>query len=134
MAEEVQKLNALQVKGGAIHREEESERRALLGNMLTDGRGLALFITANNPKSWRFFYCFGGKSRVLVIGSYPDLSLSAARIQLNKARLELTHGNDPAQAKQARKAADRKSADAKRTADKNTASRGQEERQRSSCG
>jgi integrase len=119
MAEEVQKLNALQVKE-ARYIEKKSPSGALLGNMLTDGRGLALFITPNNAKSWRFFYRFGGKSRVLVIGSYPDLSLSAARIQLDKARLELAHGHDPAKAKQARKAADRKSADAKRTADKNT--------------
>jgi len=68
---------------------------------LSDAHGLYLFVTRTGFRSWRWKYRFAGKEKRLVLGSYPDMNLSAAReARENGARL-LRSGIDPAlQAKQ----------------------------------
>lgn len=68
---------------------------------LSDAHGLYLFVTRTGFRSWRWKYRFVGKEKRLVLGSYPDMNLSAAReARENGARL-LRSGIDPAlQAKQ----------------------------------
>ena len=68
---------------------------------LSDAHGLYLFVTRTGFRSWRWKYRFAGKEKRLVLGSYPDINLSAAReARENGARL-LRSGIDPAlQAKQ----------------------------------
>jgi integrase len=80
----------------------QNREGALLGNRLSDGDSLYLFITPNNAKSWRMDYRFpkGGKRRVIVFGSFPAMSLSAARTAKLKAKLLLAESKDPAAERQ----------------------------------
>ncbi len=80
----------------------QSREGALLGNRLSDGDSLYLYITPNNAKSWRMDYRFpkGGKKRCIVFGSFPTVSLSAARNAKMKAKLLLADGKDPGAEKQ----------------------------------
>lgn len=57
-------------------------------------------------KHWRWKYRFGGKEKRLALGSYPDVSLSKARSERDKARDVLKGGSDPVQAKKDAKLAD----------------------------
>lgn len=46
---------------------------------LSDAGGLYLFVSPAGGKVWRLKYRFGGKEKLLTIGPYPVVSLSAAR-------------------------------------------------------
>ncbi|CAN1570381.1 Integrase, DNA-binding domain containing protein [Rhabdaerophilaceae bacterium] len=71
---------------------------------LSDGAGLQLWLMPGGKKVWRLAYRFLGKQRSLVLGSYPDLSLSDARKKRAEARQLIEGGTDPARAKQEAKA------------------------------
>ncbi|MFB8831800.1 tyrosine-type recombinase/integrase [Azotobacter sp. CWF10] len=60
-----------------------------------DGRGLFLKVTAGGTKSWVFRYSFQGSRRDMGLGSFPAVSLRDARLEADKARLELAQGIDP---------------------------------------
>lgn len=62
---------------------------------ITDGGGLHLFVTKAGGKSWRLRYEFAGKEKLLVIGPYPDVSLSEAREARDEAKRVLRSGRDP---------------------------------------
>ena len=70
--------------------------------------GLALRVTADGVKSWSLRYRRQSDHRLRrqTLGSYPDVKLADARERARKARNEVSDGNDPAGAKQARRAAD----------------------------
>lgn len=70
-----------------------------------DGRGLYLLATAAGGKWWRFKYRFAGKEKLLALGTYPELSLSAAREAREDARRLLARGIDPSAAKRQAKRA-----------------------------
>ncbi|MEA3042947.1 MAG: hypothetical protein QOH47_785 [Sphingomonadales bacterium] len=62
---------------------------------LADERGLYLFVTPAGFKSWRWKYRYARKEKRLIFGSYPELSLAAARERrIDSARL-LQEGIDP---------------------------------------
>ncbi|MBI2801772.1 MAG: DUF4102 domain-containing protein [Gammaproteobacteria bacterium] len=42
-------------------------------------RGLFLLVTPNGGRWWRLKYRFGGKEKLLSLGTYPEVSLKAAR-------------------------------------------------------
>ncbi len=68
---------------------------------LADSRGLYLFVTKSGFRSWRWKYRFAGKEKRLVLGSYPEMSLSEARDARDAAAKALKGGADPSvQAKQ----------------------------------
>lgn len=46
---------------------------------LVDGGGLHLCIAPTGLKSWRYRYKFDGREKILTIGQYPAIGLSAAR-------------------------------------------------------
>lgn len=72
---------------------------------LWDGHGLHLCITPTGGKLWRWKYRFEGKERLMSLGSYPELSLSAARTKHQKLRTRLVaDGVDPMADRQAEKA------------------------------
>ncbi len=61
---------------------------------LSDGSGLFLIITSTGGKWWRFRYRFGGKEKMLSFGTYPDISLSEARVKRQEARNMVANGID----------------------------------------
>jgi integrase len=63
---------------------------------LTDGGGLHLLVNPNGAKLWRLAYRFGGKQKTLALGTYPSVTLAAARSRRNAAREFLAKGIDPA--------------------------------------
>ena len=78
---------------------------------LSDGRGLFLTITPTGGKLWRLRFRFLDKEKKLSLGSYPDVSLAAARKRCDAARVLLAEGVDPSAQKQRDKAAARLSAE-----------------------
>lgn len=75
---------------------------------LYDERGLYLEVRATAAggasKWWRFKYRFGGKEKLLSLGTYPDTSLASARSKRDKAREQLADGIDPSAARKASEA------------------------------
>ncbi|MEO6610351.1 MAG: integrase arm-type DNA-binding domain-containing protein [Aestuariivirga sp.] len=64
---------------------------------LTDGKGLQLWITPQNGRYWRFDYRFGGKRKLLALGTYPDVSLASARRKAQTARELVARQIDPSE-------------------------------------
>lgn len=62
---------------------------------IADRNGLSLFITTKGYKSWRYKYRIDGKEKLLVFGSYPEMSLAEARDALERARKSRQNGVDP---------------------------------------
>lgn len=80
---------------------------------LTDGQGLYLLVMPSSARLWRFKFRHVGKEKLLALGAYPDVSLSAARKARDQARELLAKGDDPSLTKRREKA--RKAANAKDT-------------------
>jgi integrase len=83
---------------------------------LFDGGGLFLLVTPTGGKWWRLKYRFGGKEKLLSLGTYPDVPLAGrkdkagtwidgARERRDRARTLLANGVDPGAARKAEKAA-----------------------------
>ena len=66
---------------------------------LSDGNSLHLLVTPNGGKLWRLRYRFGGKANMLGLGSFPAVSLAAARAKRDDARKLLASGTDPSRQK-----------------------------------
>lgn len=81
-----------------------------------DGGGLFLFVPAKKfskegkllpvAKWWRLKYNFNGKSCLLSLGTYPDISLEEARERRQKARNLLANGINPSEERKQRSAAE----------------------------
>ena len=71
---------------------------------LSDERGLYLEVTPNGGRWWRLRYRFGGKEKLISLGTYPDTGLKAAREKRDAARQLLETGVDPSEARRAEKA------------------------------
>ncbi|MBX7492029.1 tyrosine-type recombinase/integrase [Qipengyuania sp. 1NDW9] len=72
---------------------------------LYDEGGLFLLINPGGTKSWYLKYRFLGREKKLNLGTYPSVSLKDARVERDKARLQLAEGTDPAREKRLRLAA-----------------------------
>lgn len=72
---------------------------------LADAGGLYLEVAPNGSKRWFVKYRFEGKERRLALGSYPDVSLKAAREGRDAARKTREAGTDPVQARKVERAA-----------------------------
>ena len=73
---------------------------------LSDGDGLFLLLTVNGGShGWRFDYRFGGKRKMLSLGTYPDTSLALARRKADEARRLLAEGINPSDRRKAAKVA-----------------------------
>jgi len=66
---------------------------------VSDGGGLHVLIKTNGSKLWRYAYRFQGKQKLLALGSYPAVSLRAARLGREAARGLLDEGTDPGHAR-----------------------------------
>ncbi|MBA4382959.1 MAG: hypothetical protein C0406_10375, partial [Sideroxydans sp.] len=62
---------------------------------LPDGGGLHLFITPAGGATWRIKYRINGKEKLYSIGSYPAVSLAAARVELSEVKALLRENKDP---------------------------------------
>jgi integrase len=72
---------------------------------LFDGGGMFLLVTPAGGKCWRLKYRFGGREKLLALGTYPEISLAEARGRREEARKLLANGVDPGEAKKALRAA-----------------------------
>lgn len=68
---------------------------------LADSGGLFLYVPPSGKKVWRMRYRFDGKEKTLVIGPYPEISLTEARAKQSEAKMKLLAGVDPAEQKRA---------------------------------
>ena len=63
---------------------------------LPDGGGLYLVVQPSGAKSWAIRYRRHGRSEKLTVkGSYPAVTLAAARAEARKIQDALAHGDDP---------------------------------------
>lgn len=67
---------------------------------LSDGDGLYLEVPPQGTKRWRLRYRFGGKEKMLSLGTYPEVSLKTARDKRNELRALIQEGTDPSLARQ----------------------------------
>lgn len=78
---------------------------------MPDGGGLYLLVNPVSQKSpkgskwWRYKYRFGGKEKLLALGTHPDTGLADAREKHAAARKLLAAGSDPSQQRKAEKVA-----------------------------
>lgn len=79
----------------------EAAKPAEKSYRLADSGGLFLFVPPSGKKVWRMRYRFDGKEKTLVIGPYPEISLTEARAKQSDAKMKLLAGVDPAEQKQA---------------------------------
>ncbi|RZL04502.1 MAG: DUF4102 domain-containing protein [Rubrivivax sp.] len=70
---------------------------------LFDGGGLFLLVQTTGGRLWRLKYRFGGKEKLLSLGTYPDTSLKDARDKRDEARKDLAQGIDPSSKRKAEK-------------------------------
>jgi hypothetical protein len=62
---------------------------------LADGNGLHLLANTNGSKLWRLRYRFAGLEKMIGLGAFPEVPLSAARDKAHDARKLVATG--PAQ-------------------------------------
>ncbi len=62
---------------------------------LTDGGGLQLWVMPNGGRYWRLEFRQMGKTKLLALGTYPDVSLEIARQKADEARRQNASGHDP---------------------------------------
>lgn len=72
---------------------------------MPDLQGLYLLVKPSGSKLWRFQYQYQGKSRLMALGQYPEISLAKARAAHAGARVALANGNDPTALRKAQKEA-----------------------------
>lgn len=68
---------------------------------LFDGGGLFLLITSGGGKLWRLKYRYGGKEKLISLGSYPEVALSDAREKREQAKKLLAADIDPSEQRKA---------------------------------
>lgn len=70
---------------------------------LPDGKGLTLWVQPDGQKYWRFRYYFQDKEKMLSLGSYPAVSLAAARQEHTRFKKLLKEEIDPSLDRQEQK-------------------------------
>ncbi len=71
-----------------------------------DDRGLYILVNPDGTKYWRFKYTFGGREKLLSMGTFPDTKLKLARTKRDDARELLAANLDPSAQRRAEKSAD----------------------------
>lgn len=73
----------------------------------SDGGGLFVQVTPQGSKLWRLAYRYGGKQKLLALGTYAAVTLADARARRDTAKRLLASGIDPSAQAKAEKAATR---------------------------
>lgn len=82
---------------------------------LGDGGGLYLLLfVKGGAHGWRFDYSVGGKRKTISLGTYPEVSLAAARERARVAREQVAAGIDPSAVRQSDKQHQTETRDAER--------------------
>ncbi len=83
--------------GRALHllKDVQLRKSNMTAGRLSDGGGLYLSISPTGSKSWVFMWTRQGKRREMGLGSYPTVSLVAARKKAGDLRSEIADGRDP---------------------------------------
>ncbi|MDD2879372.1 MAG: integrase arm-type DNA-binding domain-containing protein [Rhodoferax sp.] len=68
-----------------------------------DSGGMYLQVSPAGSKRWFLKYRIAGTEKQLALGSYPDVSLTAARKARDAAKLERSNGHDPVQVRKVEK-------------------------------
>jgi len=68
-----------------------------------DSGGMYLQVSPAGSKRWFLKYRVSGKEKQLALGSYPDVSLKAARLARDAAKLQKAEGYDPVQVRKVEK-------------------------------
>jgi integrase len=74
---------------------------------VADGGGLYLQVSDSRARSWIFRFALARRRREMGLGSYPAVSLAAARIAASEARSLVKAGQDPIAARDAQRARQR---------------------------
>jgi integrase len=82
-----------------------SKRGRPYAKLYADGGGLYLRVDPSGAKSWVFRYAIAGRQRDLGLGSAADFTLAEARDRALAARKLVADGQDPIEAKEARRRA-----------------------------
>ena len=69
----------------------------------TDAGGMYLQVSPAGSKRWFLKYRLVGVEKQLALGSYPDVTLTAARKARDAAKLEKSKGRDPVQVRKVEK-------------------------------
>lgn len=72
---------------------------------LFDRDGLYLLVNPGGSRLWRLKYRVGGREKLISLGSYPEVSLKAARDRRDEARRLVADGADPSAKRRAERAA-----------------------------
>jgi integrase len=78
--------------------------KAVPNSKLTDGGGMYLFITLAGKPVWRIKYHLEGKEKTYSAGAYPEVSLAAARGELEQVKALLRQHKDPVSERRLRRA------------------------------
>lgn len=70
---------------------------------VADSGGLCLEVTPAGGKHWRWRYKLNGKSQLVALGKFPDVSLEKARKLRDEARAQVQQGKSPAREKKIKK-------------------------------
>jgi hypothetical protein len=70
---------------------------------LSKEQGLFLIVNPTGSKLWRLAYTFYGKEKLLSLGGYPEITLTAAHERRDEAHRLLANGIDPSQHRQQEK-------------------------------
>ncbi|MFZ0426278.1 MAG: integrase arm-type DNA-binding domain-containing protein, partial [Xanthobacteraceae bacterium] len=70
---------------------------------VSDGNGLYVLVEPSGGKLWRFRFKFGGKEKMLSLGSFPAVSLADARRSRDEAQKLLAKGINPSDQKKQEK-------------------------------
>lgn len=73
----------------------KAQSRKLKPGRHSDGGGLYLNVTLSGSRSWLFMWVIAGKRREMGLGSYPAVSLGAARKRAVELREAIAEGRDP---------------------------------------
>ena len=71
---------------------------------IADAYGLCLEIPPKGLKRWRYRYRFGGKAKMVSLGTWPDVNLPKARDKRDELRRLLQDGMDPAEHRKSQQA------------------------------
>ena len=69
----------------------------------SDSGGLYLQVSPGGSRRWFWKYRHGGKEKQLALGSHPEVTLKAARLARDVAKMQKSEGRDPVQVRKVEK-------------------------------